>query len=115
MGLSSQFCMMPLNHRTAVPLMQLHDMEDSAGVHKTLSDMCSGGLHRCCWALLAQFYPKKYPHNWHVLVLSLACYLVCTAGLSALSWFVERDSFLFACKVPVSGLRITSCYTDCCC
>ena len=63
--------------------------------------MCSNGLHRCCWALLAHFYPKKYPHNWHVLVLSLACYLVCTAGLSALSWFMERDSFLFACKAPV--------------
>jgi signal peptidase complex subunit 2 len=67
----------------------------------TVSNLKLGlGVLTCCWALLAQFYPKKYPHNWHVLVLSLACYLVCTASLSALSWFMERDSFLFACKVP---------------
>lgn len=67
-------------------------------------------LNRCCWALLAQFYPKKYPHNWHVLVLCLVSYVACTAVLNALSWLVERDSFLFTrrpqvCVIPAQIIR----------
>lgn len=61
-------------------------------------------LCRCCWALLAQFYPKKYPHNWHMLVLCLVCYIACTAVLNALIWFVERDSFLFTRKFQVCAV-----------
>ena len=108
---SSQSCVMPRYYRTVGPLTPHRDVQEFRRNAQALSDIGTHGLYRCCWALLAQFYPKKYPHNWHVLVLSLACYLACTAGLSALSWFMERDSFLFACKVPVSGLCITLCYT----
>lgn len=61
--------------------------------------------NRCCWALLAQFYPRKYPHNWRVLVLCLVAYLICTAVLNALLWFIERDTFLFTSSSQVCSLQ----------
>lgn len=102
----------------APPPRHTVDLGDATAIKRTLDDVAaqevlsSGfredhtvsnlkiclGIFTCCWALLAQFYPKKYPHNWHVLVLCLVCYIACTAVLNALIWFVERDSFLFTRK-----------------
>lgn len=51
---------------------------------------------RCSLAALAQFFPKKHPDHWHVLVGSLVAYAICTMVLNALLWRMENDAFLFA-------------------
>ena len=53
-------------------------------------------LSRCSLAALAQFFPKKHPDHWHVLVGALVAYAVCTMVLNALLWRMENDAFLFA-------------------
>ena len=45
-------------------------------------------------ALLAQFYPKKYPDNWLLLLICLVLYSIGTAFLSVFTTLVEDDSFL---------------------
>ena len=45
-------------------------------------------------ALLAQFYPKKYPDNWLLLLICLVLYGIGTAILSVFTTLVEDDSFL---------------------
>lgn len=45
-------------------------------------------------ALLAQFYPKKYPDNWMILLVCLIFYSLGTAALSLFTSLVEEDSFL---------------------
>ncbi len=64
---------------------------------------------RCSWALVAQFYPKKYPANIPVLVLCLVAYGICTAVLNLYSMYRAGDSFFFAtpqqvhCSSPMHG------------
>lgn len=56
------------------------------------------GAFTCCWAALAQFFPKKHPYHWQVLLVSLVAYTLCTAVLSLLMWRMEGDAFFFANK-----------------
>jgi len=72
----------------------------------TVSNLKIGfGLFTCLWAVLAQFFPKKHPHHWHVLVASLVIYAICTLVLNLLLWRMEGDAFLFAVSVSNSGQR----------
>ena len=51
-------------------------------------------VRRIIIALLAQFYPKKYPDNWLLLLICLVLYSIGTAVLSVFTTLVEDDSFL---------------------
>jgi hypothetical protein len=57
---------------------------------------------RIAVALLAQFYPKKYPENWAILLISLVFYSLGSAALSIFSTAVEGETFLITKprKVP---------------
>ncbi|EIE22437.1 hypothetical protein COCSUDRAFT_42744 [Coccomyxa subellipsoidea C-169] len=62
-------------------------------------------------ALLAQFYPKKYPDNWLILLLCLVFYGVGSAALSVFTSLAEEDSFLITKPKKVAGdlvLRLSS-------
>ncbi|KAK9914749.1 hypothetical protein WJX75_000076 [Coccomyxa subellipsoidea] len=62
-------------------------------------------------ALLAQFYPKKYPDNWCILLLCLVFYGLGTAALSVFTTLVEEDSFLITKPRKAAGdlvLRVSS-------
>ena len=67
-------------------------------------------LRRCSWALLAQFYPKKYPANVPVLVFCLVAYGACTIVLNLYLTYKAGDSFFFATPQQVcnwlAGLRV---------
>jgi signal peptidase complex subunit 2 len=49
---------------------------------------------RIAVALLAQFYPKKYPDNWAVLLVCLILYSLGSAALSIFSSVMEAETFL---------------------
>ena len=54
-------------------------------------------------ALLAQFYPKKYPDNWLLLAVCLALYALGSAALSVFTALVEDDCFLITRPRMVRG------------
>ncbi len=62
---------------------------------------------RIAIALLAQFYPKKYPDNWVILLVCLIFYSLGTAALSLFTSLIEEDSFLITKPKKVK----TSCWT----
>ena len=47
---------------------------------------------RIAVALIAQFYPKKHPENWSVLLVCLALYCVGSSFLSLFSALYEEDA-----------------------
>ncbi len=59
---------------------------------------------RIAIALLAQFYPKKYPDNWLILLLCLVFYGVGSAALSVFTSLAEEDSFLITKPKKVSSV-----------
>ncbi|BDA43434.1 probable signal peptidase complex subunit 2 [Coccomyxa sp. Obi] len=62
-------------------------------------------------ALLAQFYPKKYPDNWVILLVCLILYSLGTAALSLFTSLIEEDSFLITKPKKDAGelvLRVSS-------
>ncbi|CAL8468592.1 g8132 [Coccomyxa elongata] len=62
-------------------------------------------------ALLAQFYPKKYPDNWVILLVCLIFYSLGTAALSLFTSLIEEDSFLITKPKKDAGelvLRVSS-------
>jgi len=52
-------------------------------------------VRRCLLALLAQFYPKKWPAQWWVMLVCVLAYGACTLALNAFVSRVEGDAFLF--------------------
>ena len=50
---------------------------------------------RCLFALVAQFYPRKFPDNYWLLVICVAAYALCTAALNMFITYVEGDAILF--------------------
>ncbi|KAK9828910.1 hypothetical protein WJX72_002748 [[Myrmecia] bisecta] len=70
------------------------------------------GFLTCAIALLAQFYPKKYPANWGLLLGCVVAYVICTAALNLFTTLYEGDAFLIT--KPKKGapeqaaLRVTS-------
>ena len=53
-------------------------------------------MHRCSLAAIAQFYPKKYPENFWVLVVCVGLYIVASLAHSALFSGIEGDVFFIA-------------------
>jgi signal peptidase complex subunit 2 len=52
-------------------------------------------VRRCLLALLAQFYPKKWPAQWWIMLVCVLAYGACTLALNAFVSRVEGDAFLF--------------------
>ena len=50
---------------------------------------------RCLLALAAQFYPKKWPGQWWVMLVCVLAYGACTLALNLFITRVEGDVFLF--------------------
>lgn len=65
---------------------------------------------RCSTALVAQFYPKKHPDNWWLLLFCIIAYAACTAALSLFLCRFEQDAFYFTVAKKVS----TVCLLECC-
>lgn len=55
------------------------------------SERCSCSC-RIAVALLAQFYPKKHPDNWAVLLVCLVLYCIGSTFLSLFSALYEEDA-----------------------
>jgi signal peptidase complex subunit 2 len=55
----------------------------------------AGGLLAIAVALLAQFWPAKFPDNREVLLACLAAYVAINTGLYLLLVYVEGDTILF--------------------
>ena len=53
-------------------------------------------VHRCSLAAMAQFYPKKYPDNFWVLVFCVGLYVAASLAHSALFSGIEGDVFFIA-------------------
>ena len=49
-------------------------------------------LCRIVVALIAQFYPKKHPENWNVLLVCLVLYCIGSTFLSLFSALYEEDA-----------------------
>ena len=64
---------------------------------------CHARRCRIAIALLAQFYPKKYPENWQLLLVCLVLYGMGSAALSAFTALVEDDCFLITRPRKVRG------------
>lgn len=61
---------------------------------------------RCGLALLAQFYPKKYPENYWVLLVCVGLYIAATLFLNSIFSGMEGDVFYIA-KAKVRSLLAT--------
>ncbi|KAK8934612.1 putative signal peptidase complex subunit 2 [Platanthera zijinensis] len=63
-------------------------------------------------ALLAQFYPKKFPENRDVLIGCIVLYVVLNGILQFISYTKEKNAFLFTYPPPASfnstGLIVSS-------
>lgn len=61
---------------------------------------------RCSIALIAQFYPRKHPDNWWLLLCCIIAYAICTAALNLFLLRFEGEVFCFtkATKVHHSVL-----------
>ncbi|XP_078437134.1 microsomal signal peptidase 25 kDa subunit (SPC25) [Wolffia australiana] len=53
-------------------------------------------------ALVAQFYPKKFPENKHVLFVCIGLYIVLNALLQAITYTKEKSAILFTHPPPGS-------------
>lgn len=53
------------------------------------------GLITCCIALIAQFYPRKHPDNWWLLMCCVVAYAACTAALNLFLLRFEGETFFF--------------------
>ena len=63
------------------------------------------GLITCGLALLAQFYPVKFPANYNVLVACVAGYCVFNTLLQLYISYVEKGIVLFTRPKPGKGGR----------
>eukprot|EP00898_Chlorokybus_atmophyticus_P004655 jgi/Chlat1/5190/Chrsp33S05162 len=52
------------------------------------------GLITCSFALLAQFYPKKFPSNFNLLVICIVGYILCNCALQLFCYIREKDHIL---------------------
>ncbi|PKA47998.1 putative signal peptidase complex subunit 2 [Apostasia shenzhenica] len=63
-------------------------------------------------ALLAQFYPKKFPENWNVLIGCIILYVVLNVILLLISFTKEKSAIMFTYPPPGSfsstGLIVSS-------
>ncbi len=64
---------------------------------------CHAPCCRIAIALLAQFYPKKYPDNWLLLLVCLVLYGLGSTALSIFTMLVEDDCFLITRPRKVRG------------
>ncbi|PSC77014.1 putative signal peptidase complex subunit 2 [Micractinium conductrix] len=67
-----------------------HEMDN------TLTDLkIALGLGACALACVAQFYPKKYPDNFWVLLGCVAAYVVLSTAMTVVATVWEKDAVLF--------------------
>ncbi|MCO5576257.1 hypothetical protein L7F22_030066 [Adiantum nelumboides] len=70
------------------------------------------GLLACALALVAQFYPKKFPANKEVLIWCIILYIVLFIALQLVMHFKEKNHILFTHPLQDSfsstGLAISS-------
>lgn len=50
---------------------------------------------RCSIAGIAQFYPRKHPDNWWLLLCCVVAYAICTAALNLFLLRFEGEVFFF--------------------
>lgn len=70
---------------------------------------CCAACRRIIIALIAQFYPKKYPDNWLLLLVCLVLYGIGTIALSLFTSLVEDECFLIT-KPRKVGPKATHMY-----
>ena len=64
-------------------------------------------------ALIAQFYPKKHPDNWAVLLACLVLYCIGSTFLTLFSALYEEDAcFITRPKRVRSGLPTLACASN---
>lgn len=63
---------------------------------------------RCLLALVAQFYPKKWPGQWWVMLVCVLAYGACTVALNLFITRVEGEVFLFTRPRKVRAPRTGS-------
>lgn len=61
------------------------------------------GLLTCSCALVAQFYPKKFPDNKPILILCVVSYMVLSVLLQWFTSTVEQDIILYTKETKISG------------
>jgi signal peptidase complex subunit 2 len=66
------------------------------------------GMITCALALLAQFYPVKFPANYNVLVLCVASYCGFNTLLQLYITYVEKGIVLFTRPKAVGGGAMSS-------
>ena len=71
------------------------------------------GFLTCCFAVAAQFYPKKFPDNMSVLLLCIAGYILFNLILQLFINYKEMDNILFtyakeASKNAPTGILMSS-------
>ena len=64
---------------------------------------------RCLLALVAQFYPKKWPGQWWVMLVCVLAYGACTVALNLFITRVEGEVFLFTRPRKVRGATYRLC------
>ncbi|KAL4425565.1 hypothetical protein ABPG75_009581 [Micractinium tetrahymenae] len=70
--------------------------EQGLAVDNTYTDLkIALGLACCGLALLAQFYPKKHPSNFWLLVGCVAAYVVLSTLMTVIAAVFEKDAILF--------------------
>ncbi|KAJ7557532.1 hypothetical protein O6H91_05G130800 [Diphasiastrum complanatum] len=79
----------------------------------TLSNIKMGiGVLTCAFALIAQFYPKKFPENKPILIACIILYLVFNSLLQVIIYAKEKNHILFTYPLQGSfsstGLAISS-------
>lgn len=64
------------------------------------------GLAACSVALLAQFYPLKFPANVPLLVSCIVVYVLLNLALQYLATFKEKNHILFTHPKTVSSKKL---------
>lgn len=66
------------------------------------------GAATCFFALLAQFYPKKFPDNWWLLLGCVIAYGILSTALNLFINHVEGDAFLITQPKDGVPVRVAS-------